>query len=261
MVEVCGINYEAGGTRILDDVSVAFHRGRFNMLLGPNGAGKSTLLRIAAGRLKPTAGEVKYEGDPVGAFSTETLARKRSVLSQHVELAFPLSVEEVVMMGRYPHYARVPAARDLSIVESALDLVDMREKREQPYPTLSGGERQKVQLARALAQIWNNGDSDGHRCLFLDEPTSSLDIHYQIQLLDLACDLLRHDCTLIAVVHDLNLAFQYGDVFWILSEGRLVHCADRAEEVPRELVEEVFRVSAHRIRDMETGRAVWQFGL
>jgi iron complex transport system ATP-binding protein len=177
MVEVQGVRYSAGDVLILDDVSACFRPNRFNVILGPNGAGKSTLLKVATGLLRPTEGEVRYGDRPVAAFDAPVLARTRAVLSQHVELAFPLSVHDVAMIGRYPHYGRTPAARDREIVRQALEMVGMWDKRNQQYPTLSGGEQQKVQLARVLAQIWNHDTPDEHKYLFLDEPTSSLDVH------------------------------------------------------------------------------------
>lgn len=261
MAEVRAVRYQAGDTLILDDVTTCFRPHRFNVILGPNGAGKSTLLKIATGLLRPSAGEVRYGDRPVSAFTADALARKRAVLSQHVELAFPLPVEDVVLMGRYPHYGRAPSPRDREIVERALELVGMTAKRKQPYPTLSGGEQQKVQLARVLAQIWNYDEPREHKYLFLDEPTTSLDVHYQIHLLDMARGLLDHDCTVVAILHDLNVAFQYGDSFFVVNGGRLVCEADRAEDVSAELIERVFQVRAHRVVDPENGEGVWRFSL
>ena len=177
MVDLRGIGYHVGDVAILHDVTVRFQPGRFNVILGPNGAGKSTLLRIAAGLLRPSAGEVLYDGVRVESIGDERLARRRAMLSQHIELAFPLSAEDVVLMGRYPHYGRAPRAIDREIVRHTLALVEMTAKAGQAYDTLSGGERQKVQLARVLAQIWRDADgadpaTEG-RVLFLDEPTSS----------------------------------------------------------------------------------------
>jgi heme transport system ATP-binding protein len=197
----------------------------------------------------------------VARFDAEKLARRRAVLSQHVELVFPLPAEDVVLMGRYPHYGRAPSSRDREIVSRALELVGMGAKRAQPYPTLSSGEQQKTQLARVLAQIWNFDDASEHKYLFLDEPTSTLDIHFQIHLLDVARDLLQHNCTVIAILHDLNLALQYGDAFFVLDSGRLVAELESAEEISRELIERVFRVRAHRIADPADGRTVWRFEL
>jgi iron complex transport system ATP-binding protein len=263
MVELRGVSYRAGGARILDDVSVRLRPNKFNVILGPNGAGKSTLLRLATGLAHPTAGEVRYGDQPVASFAAEQLARMRAVLSQHVELVFPLPAADVVMMGRYPHYGRAPTVHDRAIVAQALDVVGMTHKREQPYSTLSGGEQQKVQLARVLAQIWpyDQRAPGEHRYLYLDEPTSSLDVHYELHLLDTARGLLAHDCTVVAILHDLNLAFAYGDHFVLLEDGRVALEAERAEDIPAELLERVFRVRARRVDDPVEGRMIWRFGL
>jgi iron complex transport system ATP-binding protein len=255
------VSYRVGDARILDDVSVRFRPGRFNVILGPNGAGKSTLLRLATGLTRPTSGDVRYDDRPLVSFGARPLARMRAVLSQHVELAFPLPAGDVVMMGRYPHYGRVPAASDREIVRQALDLVGMVDKRDQPYPTLSGGEQQKVQLARVLAQIWPYEDraAGEHRYLFLDEPTSSLDVHYQLHLLDAARGLLAHDCTVVAILHDLNIAFSHGDHFVLLDAGRVALEVERADDIPAEVLERVFRVRVRRMVDPEDTGVLWRF--
>jgi iron complex transport system ATP-binding protein len=261
MVELAGVGYVAGGTRILDDVTVQLRTNAFNVILGPNGAGKSTLLKIATGLVRPTAGTVRYGDRPLDEIDASTLARTRAVLSQHVALAFPLPVEEVVLMGRYPHYGRAPSRYDLDVVRRALALVGMDDRAAQAYDTLSGGEQQKVQLARVLAQIWNDDESRAPKYLFLDEPTSNLDIHYQIHLLDVARGLLDHDCTVVAILHDLNVALEYGDAFVLLSRGRVARAAASADDISRELIEEVFQVRAHRVLDPETGERLWRFAL
>ncbi len=264
MVELRDVSYRAGSTLILQDVSVRFRAGRFNVILGPNGAGKSTLLRLATGLAKPTHGQVLYDDRPLDAFDASELARMRAVLSQHVDLAFPLPTIDVAMMGRYPHYNRVPTSHDRDIVRRALEMVGMREKAQQPYPTLSGGEQQKVQLARVLAQIWNYdepppGASRPHRFLFLDEPTSSLDVHYQIHLLDVAKSLLDFDCTVVAILHDLNVALEYGGHFVLLERGRIALEAESPDAIGQADLERIFQVRARRLDD--NGRAFWRFGL
>lgn len=259
MVEVVGVSYSAGDTLILDDVTARFRRGRFNVILGPNGAGKSSLLKVATGLLQPSRGAVTYDGKSVDDFAPVELARRRAVLSQHVELAFPLPVRDVVLMGRYPHYGRSPAARDMEIVDRALEMVGMQDRRAQHYPTLSGGEQQKVQLARVLAQIWGYDGIKEHKYLFLDEPTASLDVHYQIHLLDVARELLGHDCTVVAILHDLNVAFHYGDTFFVMDGGRIAKEADDVNDLSTELIERVFRVRAHRIADSVNGGEFWRF--
>jgi iron complex transport system ATP-binding protein len=262
MVEIHDVSYRVGGATIVDGVSVGFQSGRFNVILGPNGAGKSTLLRVASGLLSPTGGDVRYGDEPLSSIPIERLARTRAVLSQHVELAFPLAVRDVVLMGRYPHYGRAPRAADREIVEHTLHLVGMTARAAQSYDTLSGGERQKVQLARVLAQIWREGAGGGaprHRVLFLDEPTSNLDVHHQLWLLDLTRDLVAHDCTVIAILHDLNVALEYGEHFVLLDTGRVAMEAAHADAIPQEVVECVFRVRARRVG--ATDRPYWRFSL
>jgi iron complex transport system ATP-binding protein len=261
MAELRDVRYQVGDTVILHGVTAAFRPHRFNVILGPNGSGKSTLLKLATGLIRPTSGEVLYGDRPVSSYSAHALARKRAVLSQHVDLVFPLPVKDVALIGRYPHYDRAPSAHDREIVERALEMVGMAEKREQYYSTLSGGEQQKVQLARVLAQIWNYDEPREHKYLFLDEPTSSLDIHYQIHLLDMARALIDFDCTVVAILHDLNVAFQYGDSFFLMKNGAIAREADSADDLSLDLIEHVFDVSAHRITDPVDGEGVLRFSL
>lgn len=261
MVELRSVGYRTGETVILDDVSLSFRPQRFNVILGPNGAGKSTLLKLATGLLAPASGEVLFDGQPIGAYGAETLARKRAVLSQRIEMAFALPVQDVVMMGRYPHFSRVPSKRDREIVDQALELVGMSARRKQDYPTLSGGERQKVQLARVLSQIWGEDGASGNSYLFLDEPVASLDIHYQIHMLDIAHKLLGQGCTVVAILHDLNLAFQYGDSFLVLEAGRVACVADKAADIRQDVIERVFDVRAHQVTDAADRKSFWRFSL
>lgn len=258
MVELRDVSYVAGETRILDHVNVRFKPRAFNVILGPNGAGKSSLLRIATGLAEPTEGTVSYDGRAIDSFEAPELARVRAVLSQHVELAFPLPAVDVVMMGRYPHYDRVPTPIDRDIVRRSMEVVGMTHKATQAYSTLSGGEQQKIQLARVLAQIWSeNGAS--HRYLFLDEPTSSLDVHYQIHLLDVARSLLDQDCTIIAILHDLNVALEYGQHFVLLERGRVALDVDDPGAIDQDALERIFQVRARRIDD--GARGFWRFTL
>lgn len=261
LVELHNVEYRVGEVHILRDVSVSFRPNRFNVILGPNGAGKSSLLKVSTGLVKPSSGRVTYTDRPLRGYRTAELAQKRAVLSQHVELAFAMPVREVVMMGRYPYYGRKPSAHDRNIVGHMLELVDMSGKSEQTYSTLSGGEQQKVQLARVLAQIGGSDGASEEKFLFLDEPTAGLDVHYQILILDIARDMLKQHCTVVAILHDINIALQYGDSFFMMSHGRLVHETDRVDDIRQELLEEVYGVRARRILDPDTNQAIWRFSL
>jgi iron complex transport system ATP-binding protein len=260
MIELRDVTVRAGGATLLDDVSVAFPRDRFTAILGPNGAGKSTMIRVAAGLLHPTSGTVAYDGVPLDTIAPEALARQRALLSQHVELAFPLPAAEVVMMGRYPHFRGAAAPRDHEVVARALEQVGMTHRAAQPYPTLSGGERQKVQLARVLAQIWRGSDT-AHRTLLLDEPTTGLDVHYQLQILQTARELAGEDCTVVAILHDLNVALRYADHLVVLEGGRVALETGASAALDAALIERVFRVRARAVPVDADGAPLWTFSL
>lgn len=246
MIELKNVNYRIQGASILKDITLSFAPHRFNVVLGPNGAGKTTLLKIATGVLAPSDGEIRLDNKNIKSYSGKALAVRRSVLSQQYEIAFPLSAYEVVMMGRYPHFGAKASANDREIIENALDTVGMTHKIKQNYQTLSGGEKQKIQMARVLAQIWNQPDDQDHKYLFLDEPTTNLDIRYQLQLLELAKSLLRHNTTVIAILHDLNLSFQYGDNFFFLHNGQLASHTDQKQTISKELVEKIYNVKVEK---------------
>jgi iron complex transport system ATP-binding protein len=259
MVELSHVSYRVGDATLLNDVSLTFRQNQFNVIVGPNGAGKSTLMRIASGLTPPTSGSVTYLGEDVSFIENDALARRRAVLSQNVGLAFALTVEEVVLIGRFPHYGATPTKADREIVSRALEEVGIAERRKQAYPTLSGGEKQKVQLARVLAQIWATGNAQKHRVLFLDEPVTGLDVHYQLHILDSAKAMIASDCTVIAVLHDLNLAFDYADAVFIIDHGSVVLETSDAHGVPASVLEKVFDVSAEQVVVPDDGTPMWRF--
>jgi len=258
MIELAGIEYKVDTARILSDVTLSFRPGGFNAIIGPNGAGKSTLLKIAAGRLAPTGGTVRFDGADPARTDPLLLARKRAVLSQQSDPVFPLSAEDVVLMGRYPHFVHVPSRLDRQIVREALDKVGMRHKSAQSYATLSGGEKQKIQLARVFAQVWE-ADS-GPRVLMMDEPTTNLDIRHQLDILETAREFQATGCTIIAVLHDINQAVTYADRLILMADGRLAGQTDEPATLSHAALEAIFRVRASRISD-EKGQGLWHFRL
>jgi iron complex transport system ATP-binding protein len=225
MIEAEGVSLRRDGRFLVDEVSVAIRPGSLTAVLGPNGAGKSTLVRLLSGETTPDHGRVSLDGRDLKHWNRQDLARRRAVLSQSVALTFPLSVTEVVMLGRAPHRARTTRAADLAAVEAALLAADVSHLAGRGYPTLSGGEQQKVQFARVLAQLEETDDS-GPRYLILDEPTSSLDIHHQARLLGLAGNLARNGWGVLAVLHDPNLAAVHADTIVLLRGGRILASGD-----------------------------------
>lgn len=218
MIEARGLRVTAGGRRLLQGVRLAVRPGEVLAVIGPNGAGKSTLLRALAGELRSRPGMVLFEGQPIGGLDARALARRRAVVSQSVELAFPMRVAEIVMLGRLPWHGSAEAARDAGAVARALERAGVTPLQDRAYGTLSGGERQRVQLARALAQI------DGAQrpaALLLDEPTASLDAAHRAGLLRLLRGLAAEGLAVLAILHDLNEARFVADRVAVLREGRL----------------------------------------
>lgn len=221
MLVAQNITCNAGSKKILDDVSAAFNPGVVNLIIGTNGAGKSTLIKVLSGQLTADSGTVTYAGTPISNFTSKALARHRALLSQHLELGFPLKAEEVVMMGRYPHWDNKPTVMDRQICEEVMAFLNIESFKERNYLTLSGGERQRVQFARVLAQIWHP-IPDTFRYLLLDEPLTFLDIHYQHHFMQQIRSLCSADLVIIGVIHDLNLAAKYADNLILLHDGQVL---------------------------------------
>lgn len=237
---------------ILNGISAEFRPGEFNMILGPNGSGKSTFLKIFSGEISGYEGSVLYNGHKIAKLKKEELAKYRAVMSQQPELSFPLTVDEVIMMGRYPHFSFNPGKKDEAICNEVMDRMNLSEFKERNYLTLSGGEKQRVQYARVLAQVWEK-PSSGFRYLFLDEPLASLDINYQQEFLQLARELIQEDIILIAVIHDINLAIQFSDNLFFLKDGELVDHGKPKEILSSGLLKKVFNIKSSIINNPITG--------
>jgi iron complex transport system ATP-binding protein len=251
MLKTQNIKYGIGKKQILNDINVEFHPGEFNMILGPNGSGKSTFLKIFSGEINHYHGNVLYADQKLDGIKKEELAKTRAVMSQQPELSFPLMVDEVVMMGRYPHFTFNPGKRDETIYKEVMERMNLESFKERNYLTLSGGEKQRVQFARVLAQIWEKPNS-GSRYLFLDEPLTSLDINYQQEFLQIAREFTKEETVLVAVMHDINLAIQYADKLFFLKEGELVANGKPKDILTEELIKKVFDVQTTIINNPVT---------
>lgn len=212
-----GLNYRVAGRAVVRDVSLSLSQGELVALIGPNGAGKSTLLRLLTGFLRPDTGRCLLDGKTLAEWSTQALSRQRAVMRQQTQLGFDWPVEAVIGMGRSP-WTPQPESQ---IVSDVMQLTSCQPLAGRQYAALSGGEQQRVQLARALAQLWCNGAP--HGWLFLDEPTSALDLYHQQHLLRLLKALTGEGKLHVCVVlHDLNLAALWADRIVLLHEGRIV---------------------------------------
>jgi iron complex transport system ATP-binding protein len=242
MLSAQHITYKVGSKVLLDDVSVQFEPGQFNLIIGPNGAGKSTLVNVLSNQLQAQHGQVLYNNKDSKHIAVAALAKIRAVLSQNVELAFPLSVSEVVMMGRYPHFTAKPATQDIAIVAEAMHFFDVTPLAERNYMTLSGGEKQRVHFARVASQIWS-AETNECRYLLLDEPLTFLDVHYQFDFMHKMKDLLKkQNLVVIGVVHDLNLAAKFADQIILLHQGKLLAHGDRKTVLTKENIKTAYQL-------------------
>ncbi len=222
MLQLNNVCYKTGGKFLVKDVTLNFTPGHLHLILGPNGAGKSTLIKLISGQLKPASGNIFWNGNDIRNYSIAQLARIRALLSQNIELSFPLPVKEIVMMGRYPHFGNEPQQKDQVACQEAMALFDLEELKDRSYITLSGGEKQRVQFARILAQLWYAA-SGSSAYLLLDEPLTFLDIHYQHKFMtQIKTFAHEHQIVVVAVVHDLNIACKYGDTVTLLENGSVV---------------------------------------
>jgi iron complex transport system ATP-binding protein len=226
--------YPEGARPAIDAVSLEVPAGACTAVLGPNGSGKSTLLRLLLGTLVPSSGEVELDGRPVARWERPEIARAVGVVPQVEEAAFPMSVRELVAMGRYPHLGpwRREGDGDRRAVERAMARCDVLALAHRPVSTLSGGERQRARVARALAQE--------PAALALDEPTAALDVSHEMAIFELLRELGRAGTTVLLVTHNLNLAARYADRLVLLDRGAVAAAGTPAEVLTRETVERVY---------------------
>ncbi len=251
--------FRVGDARLLEQVSVSFAAGQLSLIIGPNGAGKSTLVKVLCRQLQTQQGEVRYANRLLGEWTDASLARVRAVLSQNVDLAFPLRVWEVVLMGRYPHFTGAPTPADEQACEEAMRYFNVLDWSDRDYLTLSGGERQRVQFARIMAQIWYAAP-DQFRWLLLDEPLTFLDIRYQFEFLQRIRTLLAGgELVAVGVVHDLNLAARFADHVVLLAEGRVLAAGAPADVLTPDLVETAFGLRPV-VQRLDDGRVHLVFG-
>lgn len=231
-----------GGTEILHGIDFTAGDRSLVGVIGPNGSGKSTLLKCIYRVLKPSEGAVFVDGQPLSEYRVRDSAKKIAVLAQHNFYNFEFTVQNVVLMGRAPHKRALErdSAADFKIVHEAMERVGVAPLRDRLFSTLSGGEQQRVLLARALAQQTP--------CLILDEPTNHLDIKYQLELLDLVRSL---DRTVIAAIHDLNIAAMYCDTIFVMQSGRIVASGAPRDVLTRSLIRSVYEVDADVFTDSD----------
>ncbi|MCA6123102.1 heme ABC transporter ATP-binding protein [Bradyrhizobium sp. WSM 1704] len=234
------VSMAVGRATLVDDVSLEISAGEMVAIVGPNGAGKSTLLRMLSGDLRPSRGMIRLKQRDLHAYRPRELAQHRAMLSQHVNVTFPFTVEEIVTMGA----GESPRAVARGLVEAALDEVGLTQFRFRQLPTLSGGEQQRAHFARVLVQLACGEARHGPGLVLLDEPTSSLDLRHQIDLVETARRRAAQGTAVIAILHDLNLAMRFADRVLLLHRGRLAIDGDRTAAVTAETIRQIFEIDA-----------------
>ncbi len=235
-IKTSGLSYGANGKTIVDDVTFEIRRNEFLGIVGPNGAGKSTLLRLLARIIDPDAGRIMLDGEDISGYEAKELYRKISFLPQTSYFDFPLSALEVVLTGRYPYLGifESESEEDMKRAEDCLSLVDLEGFSRRKVTTLSGGEQQRVSVARVLAQ-----ETD---FTFLDEPSSHLDIHHKFVLMELLRTLARQGKGIVAVLHDLDLASRFCERILVLENGRVAALGEPSRVLSEKLLSSVFKV-------------------
>ena len=247
IVSVRKVDFSYYNGLVLQDVSLSLASGSMTSLIGPNGSGKTTLVKILCGLLKPKRGHVSLAGRDVLRLSRRDVARQIALVPQELNVPFDFTVYEMVMLGRTPYvrHLRGVAPHDVEVVQRMLQLTDTDRLSRRPYSELSGGEQQRVIIAMALAQE--------PRILLLDEPVVHLDVSHQIEILELIRRLNRETgLTVLATMHDLNLASLYFDRLVMLNEGRVVASGTPGEVLREDIIRRVFRaevrIQPHPIR-------------
>jgi iron complex transport system ATP-binding protein len=262
-------DFKARGRYLLRDVSITVNPGEVLAILGPNGAGKSTLLKVLAGELVPSGGTVSQNGRPLCAISALDLAQERAVMPQAASMTFPFTVFDVVALGRAPFRKVSTRQFDQKQVRRAIELADITHLANRAYPALSGGEKQRVHLARALVQLWgmNDGSGQSHgdhvdrgkarsasRFLLLDEPTAGLDVSHQHAVLALARrEAKEHGVGVMMILHDFNQVLTYADQVAILTTGRVVANGPVSDVMTPDLLSSVFKSPIRAINDPAGG--------
>ena len=242
VLDISSLSFNFGSKNILADIDLSIKNNGIVGIIGPNGSGKSTLLKCIYRVLKPKTGTIFIDGKNINDYQFKETAKKMAVVAQHNDTHFDFNVLEMVLIGRSPHkkFMERDSAEDIELAYKALEQVNMKDFSDRNFSSLSGGEKQRIILARALVQ---NTD-----CLILDEPTNHLDIKHQLHFMSLAKDL---KITVISAIHDLNIAAMYCDKIYALKEGQIIASGSVNEVITEEVIKTLYDVEAKIIYDEE----------
>jgi|TARA_R110002096_G_C14661942_1_gene728481 heme transport system ATP-binding protein len=241
--EAQNVSIYIGKKALIKNLSMSIDPGKLSVIIGPNGAGKSTTLKVLSGDLSPSEGSITLDNTPIGKINFQKLAKRRAILPQSSHVTFNFNSHDIVALGRLPY--NEPASISAPIIQEIVKLTRTECLMKQQFSTLSGGEKQRVQFARVLAQIWPSGQTSEDKYLLLDEPTSALDPLYQIEILNTARWLARErGFGVLAILHDLNQAMSYADQLYILKNGELEKSGRPESVLDENTIEAVWGINA-----------------
>jgi iron complex transport system ATP-binding protein len=240
ILDIENLKFSYGDNIVLKNVTMKVGPSEFIGIIGPNGAGKSTLLKLIDGIYLHTDGKIKIHNDPIELMPRKILAQQIAYLPQEVDLTFAYTVEDIVKMGRFPHLQgiRLYSDKDAKVVQEVMDLLDINQFCSRSIHELSGGEKQRVMIASALAQEPN--------ILLLDEPTSALDLHHQIEIYQILKNLQKNSqLTVIVVTHDINLAAQFCERMILINKGEIITDGAPNEVLKFQILQDIFGVKVY----------------
>ena len=240
LLEIKSIFFKIKDKVILDDISLHIKSGDMVSIIGPNGSGKTTMLKAISNEISITDGEINFINKNISDWDLNDFANKKAVLSQSNNLVFPFSVIDIVKMGRFPLKNKGNQIEENNLCKKILNIFDLDDYVNQNYITLSGGEKQRVQLARVIAQIWS--DDYSKKILILDEPTSYLDIKHQHSLFQFLKELNKKGLTIIMVLHDLNHALLNSNKIAVLKDSKLISFGETKNIITEKLIKKVFEI-------------------
>lgn len=244
MYKIEKLSFSYDNKEILNDVSFFMESGKLTTIIGPNGSGKTTLLSLITGQFNKYNGKIYFQNKLLKDYSIKALSQKIALVSQNVEIRFPFTCLEVVMMGRNPFKSRMKhlSKRDMEIVFKCMEMTETIKFSETSITDLSGGERQRVMLAKALAQT--------PEVLFLDEAFSNMDIQYTIQFLNLLKDQIKEEkLTVVSIMHDLNLTHMFSDRIVALKNGKIEKYGNTQEVMTQETIKDLFGVKIRKTEE------------
>lgn len=251
MIEAKNIAFRVKGKQILHPVNFTTDREEFIVILGPNGAGKSTLVKLLSNGLKPGSGSISYYGKELEKWTPGDLAKYRAYMHQESMISSGFTVREVLEMARY-RYRETKGLFNQLVIEKIVDELNLHSLLDQEFNFLSGGEKQRVQFGRVMLQLENGGETQPIKYLFLDEPLNNLDVRYQIELLKHARKFVDDKRgSVIVVMHDINLCYQYADRVLLMQKGKVIRDGSVREVMIPELLSQTYQIELEQIQSLD----------